>query len=182
MSIVPVHIRPHLIPFFFKEFDGKDANYLGQKVKAIRVSTSSSLGRMMRLFMVKVEKPTKVVDHYQLYLSVADKPGGGKEYDGNYYKFESGSRSFLELPADTNKEINNLLEDIFRVAFMSFMEGYMMAHGAVINSGINEFIDKYDLLEVGLSVDSMRQLHYREKKKAKLARLQVRPSNRVANS
>ena len=164
-SIVPVNIRPHLVPFFFKEFEGKDADYLGKKVKAIRVSTSSSLGRMMRLFMVKVEKPTKVVDHYQLYLSVADNPNGGKDYQGNYYRFESGSRSFLELPPETNKEINNLLEDIFRVSFVSFMDGYMRGKDAVINDGINDFIDKYDLLEVGQSIDGMRQLYYREKKK-----------------
>jgi hypothetical protein len=69
LSIVPVSIRPHLIPFFFKEFEGQEAKYLGQKVKAIRVPTSSSLGCMMRMFMVKVEKPAKVIDHYQLYLS-----------------------------------------------------------------------------------------------------------------
>jgi hypothetical protein len=165
LSIVPVSIRPHLIPFFFKEFEGQEAKYLGQKVKAIRVPTSSSLGCMMRMFMVKVEKPAKVIDHYQLYLSVADNPGGGKAYEGNYYKFESGSRSFLELPAEVNKDINNLLEDIYRITFVSFMDGFMTAKDAIINDGLNQFIDKYDLLEVGQTTDSMRQLYYREKKK-----------------
>jgi hypothetical protein len=180
MSIVPVQIRPHLIPFFFQEFDGEEASYLNKKVTAVKISTKSSLGKMMRLFMMKVEKPTRV-QHYQLYLSVADNPDG-KEYEGSYFKYESGTNSFLELPADVNKEINNLLEDIFRISFIFFVDGYMQEGKPNITQGINKFIDKYELLEFGFCNEKLRQLYYRERdKNRRLSRLQNRPANRVTN-
>lgn len=194
MSIVPVQIRPHLIPFFFQEFEGEEASYLNKKVTAIKVSTKSSLGRMMRLFMVKVEKPSRV-DHYNIFLSVADTPSG-KVFEGNFYKqessfvfdpannvkFESGAKSFLELPPDVNRDINNLMEDIFRMAFVYFVDGYMIDGKRNITQGINAFMDKYDLLEFNFDNEKLRQLYYREMNKSKrLSRFQNRPANRVTN-
>lgn len=181
MSVVPVNIRPHLVPFFFKEFEGKEACYLGKTVTAVRISTSSSLGKMIRLFMLKVDKPVKV-DHYNLFLSVADNPQGGKLYEGNYFKYESGSNSFLELPNDVNKEINNLLEDIFRMSFIFFVDGFMHQGKPNITKGIDLFIEKYDLLEFGFCNEKLRQLYYRERQKnCRLSRMQMRPANRVTN-
>ncbi|MFL9844726.1 hypothetical protein [Flavobacterium rhizosphaerae] len=165
MSTVPVHIRPHLVPFFLKEFNGREAVYLNQKVTAIKISTSSSLGRMMRLFMIKVDLPEKDPDYYNIYLAVEDTPTG-KKYEGNYYKYESGARSFLKMPEDVNRAINDLLEDIFRTSFVYYVDGYMLTPGAKIIPAIDSFIKKYDLLEFGHSTESMRQLYYREKKKA----------------
>ncbi|MHA3788314.1 hypothetical protein ACX0HA_08910 [Flavobacterium hauense] len=181
MSVVPVNIRPHLIPFFFLEFEGKEASYCGKTVTAVKISTSSSLGKMIRLFMLKVEKPAKV-DHYNLFLSVADNPEGGKQYEGNYFKYVSGANSFLELPADVNREINNLLEDIFRLSFIFFVDGFMHNGKPNITKGIDFFIDKYDLLEFGFCNEKLRQLYYRERSKdRRLSRMQMRPANRVTN-
>ncbi|OIQ22030.1 MAG: hypothetical protein BM557_01230 [Flavobacterium sp. MedPE-SWcel] len=180
MSIVPVHIRPHLIPFFFKEFEGEQATYLNKEVTAIKISTRSSLGKMIRMFMIKAETPVKS-EFYQLYLSVADTPSG-KAFEGTAYSFESGSKSFLELPPDVNKVINDLLEDIFRITFVFFVQGYMHHGKPNITKAINEFIDMYDLLEVGFCNEKLRQLYYREKRKnKKVSRLQFRIANRVTN-
>jgi hypothetical protein len=180
MSIVSVNIRPHLVAFFFKEFEGKEANYLDKKAKAVKIQASSSLGRMMTMFMVEVDNPSKLTEYYQVYLSVVD-GSEGKEYTGDYYRFETGKRSLMQLPPQVNHNINVLLEDQFRISFIAFMDGYMQAPEAVINNGIDFFIDKYDLLETGFSTESMRQLYWREKKKPRLSRLQERPSNRVSN-
>ncbi|MES2487569.1 MAG: hypothetical protein V4581_16685 [Bacteroidota bacterium] len=167
MSIVPVNIRPHLVAFFFKEMEGDTAVYLGKTVKAAKVSLSSSLGKAMRMFMMSVPHPVKPMESlYQVYLSVEDDPEHGRHYTGNFYKFESGSRNWLELPEEVAHDLNLLMEDIFRSAFISFMDGYMVHQEAVINQGIDYFINKYDLLETGFSTDSMRQLYSREKKKA----------------
>lgn len=183
MSVVPVNIRPHLAAYLFREMDGEELVYLGRTVKAAKIPMSSSLGRTMRMVMVNITHPLPVKpdDQFQVYLSVEDDPVEGKHYHGNYYKFESGSRSWLAVPPGACEEFNNLLEDIFRANFVSFMEGYMLHPAAVINDGINIWIDKYDLLETGFSTESFRQLYYREKKKGRLNRLQERPSNRVLN-
>lgn len=181
MSIVPVHIRPHLIPFFFQEFEGEEANYLNKKVSAVKISTASSWGRLIRMMMVKVNIPAKV-DQYQLYLSVADNPAGGKTYEGTFYKFENGISSFLQLPPEVNKDINSLLEDIFRISFIFFVDGYLYEGKKNIVKAINIFIDKYDLLEFNFCNEKLRQLYYREKAKGRrLHRFQDKPANRVTN-
>lgn len=182
MTIVPTEIRPHLIPYFFKEFEGKEALYMGKKVHAVKISTSSSLGHWMRLFMIKVDKPDRA-DHYNLYLTVDDSPAGNKKYEGNFYRYESGARSFLTMPVDVSKALNDLLEDIFRTNFVSYVDGYLEARGTgkVNDRGrieaINKFIDKYDLLEVGQNTESMRQLYYREKDRGRLERFQSKAAN-----
>ena len=61
MSIVPIVIRQHLVPFFFKESEGREASYGNKKVKSVLYSsTVSSMGRMIRLLMIKAGKPLNV--------------------------------------------------------------------------------------------------------------------------
>ena len=77
--------------------------------------------------------------------------------------------------------INYLIEDMFRIAFIYYVDGGLAAHRNVTES-IDAFIDKYDLLEVGFSNNNLRTLYYREKKKGcKLSRMQYHSSNRVMN-
>ena len=182
MSIVPILIRPHLVPFFFKESEGDEVTYGNKKVKSVLYSsTVSSMGRMIRLLMVKAGKPLNV-KNFNLFLTISDH-GNGKKYKGEFYKFENGRNSFLQLPQETNDDINDLFEDIFRMAFISYMNGYLEFHpDAVITTGIDKFIDKYDLLEFGFSNDTLRQLCYREKKNGKItARFQTKKSAKILN-
>jgi len=181
-SIVPIIIRPHLVPFFFKESEGKEFLYGNKKVKtALFSATVSSLGRMIRLLMVKAGKPLNV-DNFNLYLSISD-DGAGKKYLGQFYKHENGRNSFLMLPKDANDDINDLLEDIFRMSFISYMNGCIENNDeAVIVFAIDKFIDKYDLLEFNFSNDTLRRLYYREKKNDKIiSRFQSAKSPKIMN-
>lgn len=182
MQIVPILIRPHLVPFFFKESEGKEYAYGKKRVKAVLLSPMvSSLGRMIRLLMVKSAKPLNI-DYFNLNLTISD-TSNGKEYKGEFYKHENGRNSFLMLPKDANDDINDLMEDIFRMSFTSYMNGCIDNNGeAVVVSAIDKFIDKYDLLEFGFSNDTLRQLYYREKKNSKIiSRFQTKKSTRVLN-
>jgi len=165
MPETAINIRPHLVPYFLKEFEGKEAVYLNRKVSSIKVPASSSLGRWMGMLMLQVENTGRHADYYTLYLTAEITPEG-KKYEGNYYRHESGPSSFLTMPEDINKAVNEILEDIFRMSFVAFMDGVMMRPDSSITKGIDYFIDKYELLEVGFSRQSMRQLYFREKKKA----------------
>ena len=40
MKLIPVQIRPHLIPFLFKEMEGSEASYMEQKSKSIKISNN----------------------------------------------------------------------------------------------------------------------------------------------
>jgi hypothetical protein len=182
MSIVPIIIRDHLVPFFFKESDGKEASYGNRKVKAVLFSpTVSSVGRVIRLLMVKSGKPLNI-DNFNLYLTISD-DGNGKRYSGQFYKHESGRNSFLMLPKEANDDINDLLEDIFRLSFISYMNGCIENNeDAVITQAIDKFIDKYELLEFGFSNDTLRRLYYREKKNCKIvSRFQTKKSQKIMN-
>lgn len=183
MSVVPVMIRPHLVPFFFKESDGKEAAYGNRKVKAVLFSPLvSTIGRIIRLLMVKSGKPLNV-DNFNMYLTISDDGNGGKAYKGEFYKHESGRNSFLMLPKDAGDDINDMLEDMFRMSFVNYVNGHLENNSnALITVAINAFIDKYDLLEFGFSNDTLRQFYYREKKKNKmLSRFQSTKSHNSLN-
>jgi hypothetical protein len=182
MSIVPIVIREHLVPFFFRESEGKEFSYGSKRVKAVLMSPNvSSLGRMIRLLMVKAGRPLNV-NNFNLNLTISD-DGNGKKYKGEFYKHENGRNSFLMLPKDTNDDINDLLEDMFRMSFVSYMNGCVENNGeAVVVSAIDKFIDKYDLLEFGFSNDTLRRLYYREKKNSKIIeRFQTKKSPKIMN-
>lgn len=181
MSIVPLVIRPHLVPFFFKESDGKEASYGNKKVKSVLMEKNSTIGRIIRLLMVKSGVPLNV-HHFNLFLTVTDGVCSNR-YKGEFYKFEKGYNSFLKLPEEANNDINDLLEDMFRMSFVSYMNGYIESNGeASVVVAIDKFIDKYDLLEFGFSTDTLRRLYYRELKNKQLAhRFQIGKPNNVMN-
>ena len=47
MNTIPVMIRPQLIPFLFKEFEGNEASYMEKKIKSVRFLPSSSLTKYL---------------------------------------------------------------------------------------------------------------------------------------
>jgi hypothetical protein len=182
MSVVPILIRPHLVPFFFKESEGEEFLYGNKKGKSVLFSPMvSTVGRIIRLLMIKSGKPQKI-DNFNLFLCISD-TGAGKKYQGQFYKHENGRNSFLMLPKDANDDINDLLEDMFRMSFVSYMNGCIENNGeAVVVGAIDKFIDKYDLLEFGFSNDTLRRLYYREKKNSKIiARFQTKKSPKMMN-
>jgi hypothetical protein len=182
MSIIPINIRPHLVPFFFSQSDGKEYAYANKKVKTVMYSADiSGVGKIIKRLMVKADRHLNI-DHFNLCLTITD-AGGKKSYKGEFYKFENGSNSFLRLPEDANDDINDLLEDIFRMAFTSYMMGCVENNeDAVIIKAIDKFIDKYDLLEFGFCNETLRRMYYREKENDKiLARFQTKKSNNILN-
>ncbi|MFA9191119.1 hypothetical protein AAGV28_07020 [Flavobacterium sp. FZUC8N2.13] len=180
MSIVPIQIRPHLVSYFFKESDGKEHAYANKRVKTvIYTSDISGIGRIIRRLMEKADRHLNV-DHFNLCLTISDL-NNKKSYKGEIYKFANGANSYLRLPQEANDDINDLLEDLFRMSFISYMNGCIENNSqAVVLKAIDKFIAKYDLEEFGFCNDSLRQLYYREKKNAKiLARFQSKSSNNI---
>lgn len=181
MSLVPITINPHLVPFFFKEGDGKVSAYGNKRVKPVLFSAASSIGKIMRLLMVKSNRPQDL-HHFNLVLTISDN-GYSKNYSGEFYKFVNGRNTWLKLPQEANSDINDLLEDIFKMSFIAYVNGCVENNDdSCIVDAINKFIDKYDLLEFGFSNDTMRKQYYREKEKNTItARFQKPPSPKMGN-
>lgn len=180
MNLVPVEIRPHLVSFLFKELEGKEASYMETKSKSIKIYPFSSLGKVLYGQLVNHVKIGKN-DQYILFLSIEKKRKF--EFTGQLYIEVSKLYEKLLLPEENVKNINNLLEDIFRISFTYYINGCLdYDKNACITKIIDTFIDKYQLLEVGFSNLSLRMLYYREKEKdKKLSRIQKQSSNRVMN-
>lgn len=179
-SVVPVNIRPHLVPFLFNEFQGVEENYLHSKVKAAKISTRTVIGKMIRILTEKTETPIKA-SKYNVFLSIQDVEAGS--FFGGVYKFQSGTYSFLRLPEVGSELLNEYLEDYFRLTLISFVLGYSVKHEkGDISTAINIFLDTFNLREYGFSAPTLRKIYDRESKPgARLSRLQKATSNRVLN-
>jgi hypothetical protein len=182
--LVPVKIRKHLIPFFYKEFAGIEAYYLGKQVKACKINMASSLGFMLRTTLEKAELPAKG-DKFYLYFSMFD-----EEKDSKLYNCVSGKKNWLKVPDKVNDKINDILEDQFRIAFVYFVEGLLRANKFLegadneirVRQAIEEFMLDYELDESGFELESMRRLLDRTKESNhKMSRMQVKTTNRVKN-
>jgi len=170
---VPVHIKPHLVAFFFREMEGEEINYLNYRAKSISLAFSSSLNKFLRISLQKADVPVKL-DNYRLLLSINSK----NNYKGSIYKLVDGEKYFLSLPAEVNDDINNLLEDIFRIAFVYYILGRAESGDKdCITPAIYSFIENYNLFECGFDVETLRRYYYREvEKDAVLSRLSKRRS------
>lgn len=175
MSVVPVEIRKHLIPFFYKEFDGKEAFFLNKKVKACKINDKSSLGFMLLTALQKTDAPVKPTKYY-VFITIEDCTAEAK-----LYGVEKGKNAFLKVPEFMCDRINNILEDQFRIAFQYHINGMLKANPKLlVKDAIQDFMVEYEMDEMGFELESMRRLLNRGSK-VKLSRLQSKVSNRVLN-
>lgn len=186
-SIVPVNIRPHLIPFLYQEFEGIEAHYIRTKVKAAKISTRSTLGKIIRLMIEKADKPEKI-DNFNVFLNVSDVEKS--KFFGSVFKAQSGKHTFLRLPDPGVKLLNDYLEDNFRLSFVAFVCGYtaepqqqhFFKQTRSIQDAIEAFMDTYNLRELGFSKMTLQKYYERETKSdATLRRMQKAVSNRSLN-
>jgi hypothetical protein len=177
MQKIPVTLRDHLIPFFFKEMEGITATQDGQKVKMVRLLPSSSLANYLYA-LIDYERKNNYFpnDKFLLYLSITKK--SVFTFSGTVYIDVKGIKSELMLPLEKVRELNNLLEDIFRTALVCFIDGMRYAK-MEIKQGVDSFMELYNLIEYGFEHETIRKMYYEQKKKAICSRFQIRSSNKV---
>lgn len=152
-TCVPVSIRPHLVKFLIEQFPAhKEAQYCGKKVKSVKIKTNSPLGKYIRSMCLKTDFPEKV-SSYNFFFSVEETCS-----KGNVYAFKNGKYNFLKFPGEFVEDLNEMLEEIFRMNFYYFVEGYKMTgqYGSR-KEAIRLFIDRFELYEYGFNMESMEQ-------------------------
>lgn len=174
---IPVKIRPHLVPFLFKEFEGKQASYSSRTAKSVIFLPSSSITSYLYT-QLNYKKTTRKQDKFILYLiiDVTSK----KTYRGTVFIDKKGVKETLYMDEQQVTDLNNLLEDLFRVSMTSYIEACLECSLSLAKA-IRQIMIKYDLEEVGFDEESLRQFFYREKKTPKLFRFQSKSANRVVN-
>ena len=175
----PVVIRPHLVPFLVQELQGSAASYMNITAFSIPICGFSSLGKLLYNQASSLQKDGKFV-RFIFYLKV-DK-NKIDSYSGTIYISVNKEKELLKLEPKQTEEINNLLEDIFRISFGYYVKGCMEFGKTDLTKAILRFMENYNLENVGFSIEGLRRLHYRQVDKNQLlVRLQKQSSNRVPN-
>jgi hypothetical protein len=177
LKLSPTIIRPQLIPFLFKEFSGNEARYNSKTAKTIVFLPSSSITSYLYT-QINYKKTTQRQDRFIFWLTIDEKQK--QKYHGLVYIEVSGVKEALLMEEFRVRDFNNLLEDMFRVSMIFFVDGCVDC-GLSVPKAIEKFIDKYDLLEVGFDIEALRVLYFREKKTPNLFRFQSKSANRVYN-
>lgn len=177
----PFKLRDHLVPFLFNEFKSEQAVLMpGLKTKVIKLNRRSSLCRIITLVHEKYEINLRPYD-YKIQISIK-RVRGGIRYSSSLYKSYKNIYEKLCFTESDNYFINGFFEDIFRSNFVYYVKGGKSTESGRIKDLINDFIDEYDLLELGFDYEAMRVLYYRETAKdTKLSRFQHKITNRIQN-
>lgn len=175
---VPVLIRPQLVPFLFKEFEGKQAHYDCRTVKSVVFLPSSSITSYLYT-QINYTKKTSKQDKFLFYFTVDHKIQ--KTFSGTVYIDKEGVKKTLYMSEQKVRDFNNLLEDMFRISMIFYVDACIDAAKMSVPKALEKFIEKYDLEEVGFDIEALRVLYFREKKTSNLYRLQSKSANRVMN-
>ena len=159
-TLVPVHIRPHLVSFLFREFKAQNHVYEGKKIKVAKLTTASPLGKVLRMYMEKTYKKPVCDKSSQIFLKVAEyvHPSGSIEYP-------DGRSCFLQLPKAGELFLNNYLELNFETALMYSIHSWSESKtGQGINEVIISFLEKYNLEEYNYTILGIRRDYYRKRR------------------
>lgn len=177
-ELITVEIRSHLIPFFYEEMEGTMASYDGQKVKMVRLLPSSTLANYIytQIGYEKSKNTNQAYDNFLIYLSIKTKRFN--ILSGTVYIDKKGIKSELKMTIEQSRDLNNLLEDIFRTSMVFFINGSRLG-GITVVQAINTFMEEYNFFEYGFEHETFRQMYYEQKNKLGLNRFQKRASNQV---
>ena len=179
-TIVPVKLRPHLIPFFYKEFNAdSDAHYLNTRVKASKILINSSIGKLIRIALEKSDYPVKPQKFY-IYFYFPEKIAS--KATAELYQTVNGTNCFLQVPDKLAQDINDIFEDLFRIQFINTIKIAKKYNPDIkIKNVIIDFIKEYSLDEFNFREKSLRRLYNNNVNKPLLHRMQTTASNRVLN-
>lgn len=165
-TLLPISIKPHLVSFFFHEVRGEEVNYLKYRSKSFTLYKSAALNAIISIIMVEADIPVKP-SNLSILLDI-DESNVNKQFRGTIYQPVDGQKHFLKVPAETNKIINDLMEDMFKMSFFYYVQGHLdnrSSKDITLIDVIWKFMEKYELLEFGYNMESMRRMYYRMLKK-----------------
>lgn len=166
-QVIPVYIKPMLIPFLIREFQGTEARYLNQYVKAVDIDVRTPFGSFIRLQMDKLSYPVKDISNYNMFLKVRDNEYHHSKNFGRLYSYTKGNNHFLHLPKYAVDNINEYLNCVFKTSIFNYLEAWskLSQNNTGIIEGIFSFMEQYDLLDTDINPETLRRSYYRWKAK-----------------
>lgn len=185
---IDVYIRPHLISFLYQELAGSnEAAYEHRKIKLIRVTKESVLGRMIYVY-AKLSGNTNLeaVSNYRgyhLFISV-DVKNPENSSASLLQHFNRRTNESLKLLPEYVKIINDYLESLFRICLIEYVKGYCKKNSiqdeSFVSEAIHQFMLSHRLYDTETDPEALRRLYYRSVKKNHcLERIQFPISNQI---
>jgi len=162
-TLLPIHIKPHLVPFMFKKLKCVEYFENGVLHKAVKVTMHTAIGKLIRLLVEKSHRMVVCDKTPQIILKLEDSPKI-EGLKGDAYKYEDIRSSLCYLPAAGEEFLNEYLEDQLEIALMHFINSWHQNKGDEgIDVAILLFLEKYNLEEYGYKVRNIRRDYYRKK-------------------
>lgn len=166
-TLVPITVESHLEQFLYETFSGEEQEYKGETVKVVKIHTSSVLGRYARMMVVKIAEPP-ALENCNFFLSIRNIEDSRS---AKAYHYACGNKTFFRIPEEFNRDLNDLIHNMFETAFFYYVEGYReQGYAGAMRDGIRSFIDKYDLYEHGYSFAGLEQIYARAKRNKPLTK------------
>lgn len=163
-TVIPVKIKPHLIPFLFKELKMEEITHEGEKVKAVKVDNYTYFGRFIRLLIEKSSKKIKCDEPPQILFIIANDPRLSAFMNKDYVSAD-GRGAFLCLPKSGEQLINEYLQQKFDIACMFFIfSRHQTGAEDPLNKIIEDFLVQYNLEEFDYDISAVRRDYYRKLK------------------
>lgn len=174
MCIVPFKLSDHLVHYFFKELKGEEKKYAGFQVKVIPIDKNSFIGKIIIQNIRKVDYPVKNIKDFNLYIEMQNVKRLKWCTKQKLFKRENLSSSFVELPEESMKEIDSLLDEMFRQNFFYYVFGKTEGNDAKVQTVIRKWMDDYDLWNHGFDIETLRRHYYRMLSNGPVTWLQTR--------
>lgn len=154
ISPIPLTFRAHLIPFLKCELSGIVVSTPGMETKLSKIDPGSSIGKFIISNLCNYGiyfQPTT-----QIYIRFDDI---SKNLESCVYAVFRRKDSIIYVPAECKREINDFIEDIFRVAMIYHVNAMQKVNRKLsIKECLEDFMIQYEMDDFGFEVESLRKV------------------------
>lgn len=174
MNLIPFKLSEHIIHYFFREFEGTTRKYAGREVKTVSISPQSFIGKFIVSNLRQIDYPVKDISEFNMFIEIVSIKRKRFCTKQRLFKKENLSNSFVELPEEFMKDVDGMLDDIFRQNFYYYVLGQIQGDDDKVLRAIRKFMDNYELWNFDFNIEQLRRLFYRMKNEGSGSRLQNR--------
>lgn len=174
IQILPVYVPGFLVPFMIHELDGVSVEDENGIYTNISIEPNSILG----MFLRRRIKPDYKIKYYRMII-YCQKVSTQNAFSIDLMEYQNKAQFKVDLSFAELEELYKFLKYTFTLSFYFYVKGFLKRNNfteeekqAGVRKGTRYFIEEYDLLEYGYSVEQMRALYYDYKKKGVLIQFQ----------
>lgn len=161
-SLVPIYIKPHLIPWLISYFPTSKKGITKNDIDVYKLCMNTAMGKMIRMLVQKTHKKPMYDKTSDIFFRVTNTIDG-RSICRDILKVSDGESSFLELPEYAVDLFNEHLEDQLKLAMFYFIHAWKIKKGeGGLRVAVETFLTKYKLEEQGYTINGVTRAYYRK--------------------